>query len=161
MSSRTLCSALVQVAGDETGALVIWKKSQKMVLRSNRCKNRNDIAGQPIGIEWRVFLDTSVHVLQKIKFSCWKLDTTLIVCQTGPCSRACSTKLGKPKSTNKCPAPAEEVANMLQHSDLVIDIFVIRKHPFSSTLNWNFHPQVEPGTSDCVRPPRAAGVCSG
>ena len=111
VSSQTLCSALVQVAGDETGALVIWKKSQNMVLRSNRCKNRNDIAGQPIGIEWRVFLDTSVHELQKIKFSCWKLDTTLIVCQTGPCSRACSTKLGKPKSTNKCPAPAEEVAN--------------------------------------------------
>ena len=37
-------------------------------MKSNSCKNRNDIAGQSIEIEWHVCLgDTSLQMLQKLK----------------------------------------------------------------------------------------------
>ena len=39
-----------------------------MFLESNSCKNRNDFAGQSIGMEWHVCLgDTSVQLLHKLK----------------------------------------------------------------------------------------------
>ena len=46
---------------------VFWKKTAEDVMQSNSNKNRDDIDGQPIEIEWHVFPGhTSVHMLQKL-----------------------------------------------------------------------------------------------
>ena len=45
-----------------------WEKKAEAVMKSNSCKNRKDIAGQSIDIEWHVCLgDTSVQILQQLK----------------------------------------------------------------------------------------------
>ena len=54
-------------AGDEKRTSDTWKKTAEDVIQSNSKKNRDDIDGQPIEIEWHVFPGhTSVHMLQKL-----------------------------------------------------------------------------------------------
>ena len=71
MSSQTLHSASVQVQEMRTVPLTFVRKN---VVKRNSCKNRNDIASQPIDIEWHVFSVTLMSKYYKnFKYSSWKL----------------------------------------------------------------------------------------
>ena len=60
-------------------------------MKSDKSKNRSDITGQTIDMEWRVCLgDTSVQILQKLQGFTLETGTHLRVFQTGSSSRACS-----------------------------------------------------------------------
>ena len=55
MYSRTPYSALIEVREMKEVLLNNWEKKAEDVMKRNILKNRNDIAGQPIEIEWHVF----------------------------------------------------------------------------------------------------------
>ena len=60
--------ALVQVHWMQAVFLIFEKKKTGAAMKSNSCKNRNDIAGHSIDLEWHVCLgDTSVHILRKLQ----------------------------------------------------------------------------------------------
>ena len=53
---------------DPNSASTIWEKKAEDCMKSDSCKNRNDIAVESIDIEWHVCLgDTSVQIVRKLK----------------------------------------------------------------------------------------------
>ena len=66
---------------DLLSASKMLEKKAGAVMKSDSCKDRNDIAGQSIDIEWHV-CDTSVQLLKKLKACVGDQDTNLRVFQT-------------------------------------------------------------------------------
>ena len=88
--------------------IVDWSRCRKAedVVKSNSCKNRNDVASQSIDIEWHVYLgDTFVQRLR---------GRDLRVSQTRSFFVSMFndiTNMEKPKVQPKCPYHTEEVAD--------------------------------------------------
>ena len=68
MSSRTQLSAQAQKLWIRPVLVNMWKRKQKQIMKSDTCKNRNDIAGQSIDLEWHECpADTSVQILHELQ----------------------------------------------------------------------------------------------